>query len=71
MSNLFRNTQIVVQRWSAMHRTIAANNFVAIRHLSQAGKSSPPANLAVRGGQNRLKPIDPIKPKPAGEPSYM
>lgn len=71
MSNLFRNTQILVQRWSTIHRTITANNIGAFRYLSQAAKSGPPANLSARGGQNRLKPIDPIKPKPAGEPSYM
>ena len=80
MASLFRNSRSILTQFATIRRTAAtvvANAGTQPKTTSgtattpQVSRPTDGAKLAVRDAQRKLTPIDPIRPRPAGEPPLM
>ncbi|CAF2828579.1 unnamed protein product [Rotaria sp. Silwood2] len=78
MASLFRNSRSIITRLSGIRRTAAttgtgtqAKTSGASTNLAHQPRSGNVADMAVRDARQRLTPIDPIKPRAAGETPFI
>jgi hypothetical protein len=79
MASLFRNSRGVITRFSCIYRTATSSSSAGTQvkttggtsTTSQASRKPHETNMAVRDSRQRLAVADPIKPRAAGEPTYM
>lgn len=81
MANLFRNSRSILKQVLLARRTatttVASSSGPQVKTTSgtpttpQVSRPTDGSNLAVRDAQRRLTPIDPIRPRAAGESPMM
>ena len=81
MTSLFRNSRIISAQILCIRRsagtTSTSSGGASVRpsgastNLSQASRSADGTDMAMRDAEQRSTSSDPVKPKPAGEPSHM
>lgn len=80
MTSLFRNSRSILTQISCIRRSAATTSASgsdkqvrssgASSNLSETSRSADGTDMAMRNAEKRATPSDPIRPKPAGEPSH-